>query len=86
LSKTVTVTLPIALGMAYWKHGRIEKRELAWLAPALPPARQSPRSHAASRRLKSAPTRRLALSLAERAALPAGSVWFYLGKLAWPRT
>jgi Flp pilus assembly protein TadD len=86
LSKTVTSTLPIALGVVlWWKHGRVERRELAYLAPML-----------GFGAVLAAITRHLettqvgaegadwALTLGERAALAGRIVWFYLGKLAWP--
>jgi Flp pilus assembly protein TadD len=86
LSKTVTATLPIALGIVlWWKHGRIERRELAWLAPQL-----------AIGAILGSITRHLemtqvgasgadwALTLAQRTVLSGRIVWFYLGKLIWP--
>ena len=86
LSKTVTSTLPIGLGIVlWWKHGRIERRELRWLAPLL-----------AVGAIFAAVTRQLertqvgaigadwTLTLAERTALSGRIVWFYLGKLSWP--
>jgi tetratricopeptide (TPR) repeat protein len=86
LSKTVTSTLPIALGVVlWWKHGRIEKRELAWLAPLLGVGAVL---GAVTRHLEKtqvgASGAEWGLTVAERTALSGRIVWFYLGKLAWP--
>lgn len=86
LSKTVTSTLPLALGIVlWWKHGRIGKRELAWLAPMLAAGSAL---GALTRHLEmtqvGAAGRDWALTFAERGALAGRIVWFYLGKLVWP--
>jgi protein O-mannosyl-transferase len=86
LSKTVTATLPIVLGLTiWWKRGRLTRAEVAWLAPML-----------AAGALLGAVTRHLeatqlgasggtwTLTLAERTVLAGRVVWFYLGKLAAP--
>jgi len=86
LSKTVTSTLPLALGIVlWWKHGRVERRELLWLAPML-----------GAGAILATITRHLektqigatgsdwALTLPQRIALSGRIVWFYLGKLLWP--
>jgi len=86
LSKTVTSTLPIALGIVlWWKHGRIEKRELAWLAPLLGiGAILAAVTRHLERTQVGASGAEWVMTLAERAALAGRIVWFYLGKLAWP--
>lgn len=87
-AKTVTATLPIGLGIVlWWKHGRIEKREFAWLAPMLVVGASLA---ALTRHLEKtqvgATGAEWALTLAERIALAGRIVWFYFGKLAWPET
>jgi Flp pilus assembly protein TadD len=86
LSKTVTSTLPIALGIVLWlRHGRIAKRELAWLAPLLGVgAILAAVTRHLERTQVGASGAEWGLTLAERAALAGRIVWFYLGKLAWP--
>jgi tetratricopeptide (TPR) repeat protein len=86
LSKTVTSTLPIGLGIVlWWKHGRIEKREIAWLAPLLGVGAILA---AVTRHLEKtqigATGAEWALTLPERTALSGRIVLFYFGKLAWP--
>ena len=85
LAKTVTSTLPLGLAIVlWWKRGRLERKEIAWLAPML-----------AAGALLGVLTRHLERALIgadpliaiapwERLALAGRNAWFYLGKLAWP--
>lgn len=86
LSKTVTSTLPVALGIAlWWKRGRIERREAAWLAPmlAIGAIAASVTRHLEKTQI-GATGAEWALSMADRGALTGRIVWFYVGKLLWP--
>ncbi len=86
LSKTVTSTLPVALGIVlWWKRGRIEKQALAWLAPMLAiGAILGALTRQLERTQVGATGAEWALSMADRTALAGRIVWFYLGKLLWP--
>jgi tetratricopeptide (TPR) repeat protein len=86
LSKTVTSTLPIALGIVlFFRHGRVEKRELSWLAPMLcvGATLASITRHLETTQIGARGVE-WSLSFPERAALSGRIVVFYLGKLAWP--
>jgi protein O-mannosyl-transferase len=86
LAKTVTATLPIALAVAlWWKRGRIDRRELAWLAPMLViGAAFGGVTHRLEQTQVGAAGSEWQLSVFERVALSGRIVTFYLGKLAWP--
>lgn len=86
LSKTVTATLPVVLGLTiWWKRGRLTRAEVAWLAPMLAAGAVL---GALTRHLEStqlgASGGTWTLTLAERTVLAGRVVWFYLGKLAAP--
>ena len=82
LSKTIVVTLPVALLVVqWWKNGRIGGRDLQRLAPfflvallitALDLYSVGPRDGF------------LDYSLPERVLIASQALWFYAGKLAWP--
>src|SRR5262249_4226409 len=86
LSKTVTCSLPaVFLLIAWWRHGRLPRRELCATLPffalglALASVTASlERSHVRAEGAE------FAVSLAERLLIAGRAPWFYLGKLAWP--
>lgn len=84
LSKSIVVTLPLALALlAWWRHGRLERRDWAPLAALFLLAlavsaadfKFSSAHHAMADR---------ALTLPGRLQLAGGAFWFYFSKLAWP--
>jgi Flp pilus assembly protein TadD len=86
LSKTVTATLPVVIGLAlWWKRGKVERRELSWLVPMLAAGAVlgSITRHLESTQL-GASGGTWALTLAERTVLAGRVVWFYLAKLVAP--
>jgi protein O-mannosyl-transferase len=86
LAKTVTSTLPVALGLIlWWKRGRVRRREAAWLAPMLVAgAVFGGITHHLERTQVGAFGPEWDLSLPARVANAGRVLWFYLGKLAWP--
>ena len=82
LSKSIAVTLPVALLiLQWWKNGRITLRDLRRLAPFFPVALLITAVD-----LSSFGSRHgiLDYSLPERMLLASRALWFYAGKLAWP--
>ena len=82
LSKSIVVTLPVALLIAqWWKEGRITARDLQRLAPfflvALLVTAVDLFSYGLGRS-------NLDYSLPERVLIASRALWFYAGKLAWP--
>ena len=82
LSKSMVVTLPVALLIVqWWKNGRITVRYLQSLAPfflvALPITALDLYSVGSRNGL-------LDYSLPERVLIASRALWFYAGKLAWP--
>ena len=83
LSKSVAVTLPVALLiLLWWKHGRVTQSDLCRIGPfflvALCIALADLSYYTSRRELD------LDLGLAERALIAARALWFYAGKLVWP--
>ena len=87
LTKTVTATLPAAiLLILWWKHGRLEWRDakplLPWFAAA---ACAGIFTAWFERTIIGARGEDFALTLIERCLIAGRVVWFYLGKVIWPR-
>jgi len=87
LSKTVTASLPVAiLVLLWWKRGRVERRDLLAALPflvlgaALGLGTVWMETHHVGAR--GAPWD---LSIVERCLVAGRAVWFYAGKLVWPR-
>lgn len=88
LSKTVTASLPVALALViFWKRGRLERRDVAWLVPMLIAGAAF---GALTRHLEATQVGAFgddwSLGAAARLALSGRIVLFYLGKLLWPAT
>ena len=82
LSKSIVVTLPVALLiLQWWKHGRITRLDLKRVAPFFPVALLITAVDLASFGSRQGI---LDYSLLERMLLAARALWFYAGKLAWP--
>ena len=86
LAKTVSCTLPAALLLAlWWKHGRVDRRDLLALAPffalgiGLGLATVWLERHAVG-----ASGAAWNLSWIDRCLIAGRALWFYLGKLVWP--
>lgn len=86
LSKTVTVSLPIALGLVlWWKRGRLARRELPYLlAMLLVGLSVALVTVAIEWTVAGAKGHEFDFNLAERFLIAGRALWFYLGKLAWP--
>jgi tetratricopeptide (TPR) repeat protein len=87
LSKTITCTLPAALLLVlWWKKGRVGRRELAALGPfllcglALGLATAWLEKHHVG-----AVGPEWDLTFVERCLIAGRALWFYLGKLVWPK-
>jgi tetratricopeptide (TPR) repeat protein len=87
LSKTITCTLPAAmLLLLWWKKGRVGRRELAALAPffawglAMGLATAWLEKHHVG-----AVGPEWDLSFVERCLIAGRALWFYVGKLLWPK-
>jgi hypothetical protein len=87
LSKTVTVTLPVALLLAiWWKRGRLSwRRDVVPLLPlfALSLA-DGLLTIWVERKVIGAEGSEFELSLLQKPLLAGRALWFYVGKLAWP--
>jgi protein O-mannosyl-transferase len=86
LSKTVTSTLPVVLGMlALWRRGRLRRRE-AWLLAAMLAAGTLAGLATASleRHQIRAEGAEWSLGPLDRLLLAGRIPWFYLAKLSWP--
>ena len=82
LSKSIVVTLPVALLiLQWWKNGRITGLDLKRVAPFFPVALLITALDLASFGSRQGI---LDHSLPERMLLAARALWFYAGKLAWP--
>ena len=83
LSKSIAVTLPVALAiLVWWKHGRLTWIDARRLAPFFGVA-----AFIALADLQFYQGREeisLGYSLAERALIASRALWFYAGKLIWP--
>jgi tetratricopeptide (TPR) repeat protein len=88
LSKSVTATLPIALGLVIvWNRGRLGRRELGWVGLMLVAgAGMGLLTAHLERHHVGAVGEDWALGPLERCLLAGRIFWFYLGKLAWPAT
>ena len=88
LSKTVTATLPAALLLVFWfQRGRIEwKRDAKPLLPWFVLAAAGGTFTAwVARTYIGAQGARFALTPVDRVLVAGRAIWFYLGKLIWPR-
>ena len=82
LSKSIVVTLPVALLiLQWWKEGRITGLDLKRVAPFFPVALLITAVDLASFGSRHGI---LDYSLPERMLLASRALWFYAGKLAWP--
>ncbi len=86
LSKTVTLTLPLSLGLVlWWKRGRLLRGDVVRLAPMLAVGVLLGGVTAwLERHQVGAAGEEWSLTLAERFLVAGRAVWFYLGKLLWP--
>ncbi len=86
LSKTVTLSLPVALGLVlWWKRGRLARRELAsLLAMAAVGMALALVTIAIEWHVAGASGRDFRFTLLERWLIAGRALWFYLGKLLWP--
>ena len=83
LSKSVVVTLPVALLMwHWWKRGRVTWSDLFRLAPFLVVGGAITVADLVFNRSRGVGG--FGYSLIERALIAARSFWFYVGKLFWP--
>ncbi len=84
LSKSIVVTLPVALLIIqWWQHGRITRQDLLRLAPFFVVGLLITAGDLAfyqSRRVLG----EFDYSLAERILVASRALWFYAGKLVWP--
>ncbi|MCC6579479.1 MAG: tetratricopeptide repeat protein [Phycisphaeraceae bacterium] len=86
LSKTVTCTLPTALGlMLWWKRGRFPWRDVAWLAPmvAIGVAMGLHTAHM-EQHVVGAVGEAWSFTPGQRVVLAGSLVWLYAWKLLWP--
>ncbi len=87
-TKTVTATLPAAILLVlWWKNGRLRLRKdavplLPWFLGALAGGLLTAW---VERRLLGAEGAQFNLSIGQRLMLSGRAIWFYLGKLVWPR-
>lgn len=88
LSKTVTATLPAALLVVFWwQRGRLSwRRDVLPLVPFfLLGALAGVLTAAVERKLIGAEGEAFAWTAVERCLIAGRVIWFYLGKLVWPR-
>jgi tetratricopeptide (TPR) repeat protein len=87
LSKTVTVTLPgVIVLLIMWKRGRVERHELVGLAGPLAFGLILSLQTAIMEKVDvGAAGKEWDLSFAEHVLVAGRALWFYLGKLVWPR-
>lgn len=84
LSKSIVVTLPVALLiMQWWKDGRITRRDLQRLAPFFLLALVVTAGDLSFHESRQEPVN-VDYSLAERVLIASRALWFYAGKLVWP--
>ena len=86
LSKSIAVTLPLALALALWlRHGRLTRRDLARLLPLLALAAVLTLAdlHYVQARLQPG-FKPSGLDFPERVLMAGRAAWAYLAKLAWP--
>ena len=83
LSKSVVVTLPVALLIwHWWRQGRVRRIDLLRLAPFAAVAAAITAGDLSF--YTSREPLELGYSLVERALIAARALWFYAGKLLWP--
>ena len=83
LSKSVVVTLPVALLIwHWWQHGRVTRTDLLRLAPFFAVAAGITAADLSFYTSREA--LELGCSLPERVLIAARALWFYVGKLLWP--
>ena len=83
LSKSVVVTLPVALLIGlWWRHGKVSRTDLLRLAPFVVIAAAITLADLSFYRSREPLA--LGYSLLERALIAARALWFYAGKLLWP--
>jgi tetratricopeptide (TPR) repeat protein len=87
LSKTVTLSLPaVILLLVWWKTGRLEKQDVLELAPLFVMGAGLGLVTAwLEKHHVGASGAEWALSLGQRCLLAGRALWFYAGKLFWPR-
>ncbi|MBI3324760.1 MAG: tetratricopeptide repeat protein [Candidatus Omnitrophica bacterium] len=88
LSKTVTCTLPAALLLIlWWKRGRLGRSEILPVVPMLlVGAAMGLMTAWLEKHRAGAQGPEWALSAVERCLIAGRAVWFYAGKLVWPRS
>jgi hypothetical protein len=85
-SKTVTCSLPaVLLLVLWWKRGRVGARDVLALAPLFVLGVLLSAQTAWQEETKGARVDEWSLSLIQRGLLAGRALWFYAGKLAWPR-
>ncbi len=86
LSKTVTASLPAAIGIALlWRDGRVEKRVIMELLPFFLAGILAGAGTAwIEKHYLGAGGEEWTLSFMQRLAVAGRALWFYAGKLAWP--
>ncbi|MYC80838.1 MAG: tetratricopeptide repeat protein [Acidobacteria bacterium] len=88
LSKSIVVTLPVALLIVqWWKEGRVRVQDLKLVAPFFLLALLHTAVDLASTVDRSSMVSRVGLldySLPERMLVASQALWFYAGKLVWP--
>jgi tetratricopeptide (TPR) repeat protein len=86
LSKTVTCSLPaILLLLVWWKTGRVEKRDALPLAPLFVLGAALGLMTVGMEKRAGAVGGEWALSFVQRCLVAGRALWFYAGKLFWPR-
>lgn len=86
LSKTVTCSLPAALLLlVWWKTGRVEKRDALTLAPLLALGVALGFVTVQMEQHAGAIGAEWSLSFIQRCLIAGRALWFYAGKLVWPR-
>ncbi|MEZ4652389.1 MAG: hypothetical protein R3E12_01985 [Candidatus Eisenbacteria bacterium] len=86
LSKSVTCTLPVVLGLLlWWKHGRVHWRQVSQLGVLLLiGALSGALTVWVERTVVGAEGDEFALTVADRLLVAGRAAWFYAGKLLWP--
>jgi tetratricopeptide (TPR) repeat protein len=85
LSKSIVVSLPAALAACvWWRKGRIDRRDAGFLAPFFILALALALGDLAFSRRVGAPSA-FPLSFPDRLVVAGRALWFYAGKIVWPR-